>query len=154
DGGMLYAHGAEVHWLQIAATHSAFLLAAAQVIFLVNLVWTLSRPKTATANPWDAEGSDWKPEEELAPAPASTDTLPATGFHTLRLATLLFIAASAMFFGALFSSYVFLREAAVEWPEMDGVVRMTFGPMSGTAALMLIIVFAVVRLQLAVSEDA
>ncbi|MBI1317392.1 MAG: cytochrome C oxidase subunit I [Candidatus Hydrogenedens sp.] len=122
DGGMTYAHAADVHWLQKAATHSAFLLAAAQLLFLFNLAWTLSRAKNTAANPWDAEGSDWKPEDELLPAPASTTTLPQTGFHTLRLATLLLIAASAMFFGALFSSYVFLREAAAEWPVMTDVV--------------------------------
>jgi len=140
DGGMLYAHGAEVHWLQKAATHSAFLLAAAQLIFLVNLAWTLSRPKNATANPWDGEGSDWIPEVELAPAPASTETLPATGFHTLRLATLLLIAASAMFFGALFSSYVFLREAAVDWPVVLNAssASKALWPILGSTALFML----------------
>jgi cytochrome c oxidase subunit 1 len=44
--------------LQKGITHSAFALAAVQLIFLANLFWTLLRGPAAPADPWDAAASE------------------------------------------------------------------------------------------------
>lgn len=59
---------------------------------------------------------------------------PDTGLTNVRLGTWFFLAANAMFFGALFSSYAFLRTAAPYWPV--GRETLPVGLASGaTAAL-------------------
>ncbi|QHN03474.1 cytochrome c oxidase subunit I [Granulicella sp. WH15] len=47
--------------LQDFITHAAFLLAEAQLIFVVNLIQTLRRPGHASNNPWDATTLEWSP---------------------------------------------------------------------------------------------
>jgi cytochrome c oxidase subunit 1 len=42
-------------------TFSAFLLAAAQILFLVNLLWSLRRGARAGDNPWKATTLEWSP---------------------------------------------------------------------------------------------
>lgn len=49
--------------------------------------------------------------------PYSTDTRPDTGLYNGKLGLWLFLAAETMFFGALFSSYAFLRTASETWPK-------------------------------------
>jgi len=50
-----------------------------------------------------------------------------TGFSTTRLGMLLFLAAEAMFMGAVYSSYAFLRASAAEWPGGQVVHGMLHG---------------------------
>lgn len=50
-----------------------------------------------------------------------------TGLYNAKVGTWLFLAAEAMFFGALFSSYVFLRTAADEWPKGMETLPMGLG---------------------------
>lgn len=49
--------------------------------------------------------------------PYSTDLRPDTGLYNGKLGMWFFLAAEAMFFGALFSSYAFLRTASASWPD-------------------------------------
>ena len=49
--------------IQIGISHSAFLLAASQLIFLVNLVISLRRGDLAGENPWSATTLEWAPTE-------------------------------------------------------------------------------------------
>jgi heme/copper-type cytochrome/quinol oxidase subunit 3 len=46
---------------------------------------------------------------------------PVTGVTNAKLGTWLFLASEVMLFGALFSSYVFLRASAPEWPPHTGI---------------------------------
>ncbi len=48
--------------------------------------------------------------------PFTTEQRPDTGLYNAKLGMWFFLAAEAMFFGALFSSYAFLRTAAEAWP--------------------------------------
>jgi cytochrome c oxidase subunit 1 len=49
--------------LQTGITHSAFLLAAAQFLFLINLVWSARRGKLAGSNPWHATTLEWSAQD-------------------------------------------------------------------------------------------
>jgi len=40
-------------------THAAYFTAAVQIIFLINLFWSLKKGPKATANPWDATTLEW-----------------------------------------------------------------------------------------------
>ncbi len=55
--------------LQRGITGAAIVLAASQLLFLVNLVWSLRRGEPAQANPWQATTLEW--------APPAWRTLPA-----------------------------------------------------------------------------
>jgi len=48
--------------------------------------------------------------------PYSTRVRPDTGLTNGRLGTALFLLSEVMFYGGLFSAYVFLRSSATEWP--------------------------------------
>ena len=48
--------------------------------------------------------------------PYSTRPRPDTGLTNARLGTGLFLLSEVMFYGGLFSAYVFLRSSATEWP--------------------------------------
>ena len=61
----------------------------------------------------------------------STAPRPDTGLYNGKLGLWLFLAAEAMFFGALFSSYAFLRTAAETWP--DGQEILPLAPALGAA---------------------
>ncbi|GMW00836.1 MAG: cytochrome-c oxidase [Candidatus Hydrogenedentota bacterium] len=65
DGGMTYAHGQDVFFLNKAATHSAFALAIVQLPFVINFVYSLFWGKKAAENPWDATTMEWAGENEL-----------------------------------------------------------------------------------------
>ena len=49
-------------------TMSAFLLGAAQIIFLINFLWSMFKGKRSDANPWQANTLEW-----CVPSPAPTD---------------------------------------------------------------------------------
>src|SRR5262249_6388422 len=58
DGGRTYSYGAGIAPLYSGQWWSAVVLGAAQLFFIVNLVWSLKRGKPAE-NPWDAETREW-----------------------------------------------------------------------------------------------
>lgn len=53
--------------LQRGITHSAFLVAAAQLLFLFNLFWSIFRGAKAEGNPWEATTLEWAPESPDPP---------------------------------------------------------------------------------------
>ena len=116
DGGASYAHGQEVFFLNKAVTHSVFAFAFVQLLFLANILWSLRRGERAGGNPWDSDSPEWGTGPAPAPDPFAHLPRPDTGLSSARLGMMLFLAAEAMFFGALFSSYAFLRTAAGYWP--------------------------------------
>jgi cytochrome c oxidase subunit 1 len=59
--GTLLAH---LQPMQIYVTCSAFVLAAAQILFLVNLWRSVFNGKTAPENPWEATTLEWAPAAE------------------------------------------------------------------------------------------
>ncbi len=65
DGGVEYAHSAPVLGLHKLITIAAFIMALAQIFFIVNLLWSMFKgKKVANDNPWDATTLEW-----LAPSP-------------------------------------------------------------------------------------
>jgi cytochrome c oxidase subunit 1 len=64
DGGEFYAHAQDVLIWNVVMTHSAFLLAVAQVFFLVNFAGTILFGRRAEDNPWEATTLEWS-----APSP-------------------------------------------------------------------------------------
>ncbi len=57
--------------------------------------------------------------------PYTTTIRPDTGLYNGKLGMWLFLAAEAMFFGALFSSYAFLRTASTSWPDGADILPAT-----------------------------
>jgi cytochrome c oxidase subunit 1 len=45
--------------VQTFITYAAFVTVAAQIIFVINLVWSLKKGAQATANPWEATTLEW-----------------------------------------------------------------------------------------------
>jgi cytochrome c oxidase subunit 1 len=45
--------------LNKAISHTAYVLGAAQLIFVVNFFWSLARGQRATANPWEVGTLEW-----------------------------------------------------------------------------------------------
>lgn len=140
DGGMTYAHGQDVHFLQVAATHSAFLLGVAQVFFLINLLWSLVRGARCEANPWCATTLEWQPAangaavfhapyaydedgDRFTPQADGNDAGASpptpTGFNDATLGTALLILSFVLLLAALQSSFVLLRTANPAWPHID-----------------------------------
>jgi cytochrome c oxidase subunit 1 len=64
-------------------SHAAFLLGAAQLIFVVNFFWSLARGKVAPANPWQVGTLEWTVPSP--PPPHNFDVIPvvARGPHEL-----------------------------------------------------------------------
>ena len=60
DGGASYAHNQPVLYLNVVISTAAFIMAAAQIFFIVNLIWSLSKGKKVMSdNPWDATTLEW-----------------------------------------------------------------------------------------------
>jgi cytochrome c oxidase subunit 1 len=51
---------ASVHSVNEAITISALIVAAAQVVFLYNMIWSYFRGEKAPSNPWDATSLEWQ----------------------------------------------------------------------------------------------
>lgn len=64
DGGEYYAHAQDVLIWNKVMSHSAFLLAAVQIFFIVNLVASLAFGRKTEENPWHATTLEWS-----APSP-------------------------------------------------------------------------------------
>jgi cytochrome c oxidase subunit 1 len=74
DGGASYAHAQDVLFLNKVMSHSAFALGFVQLIFIVNLFWSIKFGEKVSRNPWDATTLEW-----AAPSPP----LPHGNFETL-----------------------------------------------------------------------
>jgi cytochrome c oxidase subunit 1 len=59
DGGITYAHGQEVHWLNHLASTSAWCLFLFQIPFLINLFVSWKKGAEADDNPWEATTLEW-----------------------------------------------------------------------------------------------
>jgi cytochrome c oxidase subunit 1 len=59
DGGQTYAHAQDVLWLNQVSTYASWLLAAAQVFFVINFFLSLRSGKKVDGNPWQATSLDW-----------------------------------------------------------------------------------------------
>jgi len=60
DGGLVYLHAQDVLVLNKVMSHSAWLLGAAQLVFVINFFWTIWAGKKAeNDNPWDATTLEW-----------------------------------------------------------------------------------------------
>ena len=59
DGGEIYAHAADVLYLNEVMSVSAWLLGLAQIFFIVNIIISLMGKKTGETNPWGATTIEW-----------------------------------------------------------------------------------------------
>ncbi len=60
DGGASYTHNQSVLQLNEVITVAAFIMAAAQIFFIVNLLWSMFKgPKVTSDNPWEATTLEW-----------------------------------------------------------------------------------------------
>lgn len=68
------------HLLQIHISGSALILAAVQLLFVLNLILTARKPRDSAANPWNATTLEWAPGlacgEEPAPASIAAYRMP------------------------------------------------------------------------------
>jgi cytochrome c oxidase subunit 1 len=60
-----YEYALPMLWMNVGISVALFIAAAAQVIFVVNVLWSLFRGKRAEQNPWDGATLEW-----TAPSPA------------------------------------------------------------------------------------
>ena len=76
DGGAQYSHAQPVlHW-NVFISYSAFLLLAAQLLFVVNFVWSIFRGKRAESNPWGATTIEWTATTSPPLGHGNFETLP------------------------------------------------------------------------------
>lgn len=68
--------------------------------------------------------------------PYTNEVRPDTGLYNAKLGMWLFLAAEAMFFGALFSSYAFLRTAAESWPVGSEILPVGVGVVISIAMIL------------------
>ncbi len=59
DGGATYAHAQPYLYLNKVMTHSAWALAAFQLVFIVNFVWSYFAGRKVSANHWEATTVEW-----------------------------------------------------------------------------------------------
>ncbi|MBN4080831.1 cbb3-type cytochrome c oxidase subunit I [Caldithrix abyssi] len=59
DGGEIYAHAADVLYLNEVMSVSAWLLGLSQIFFIANMIISLLGKKTGETNPWGATTIDW-----------------------------------------------------------------------------------------------
>jgi cytochrome c oxidase subunit 1 len=64
DGGMSYSHAQPVLEWNVVMSVSAWLLAVAQIPFIVNLFWSIRKGKKVEENPWGSTTLEW-----AAPSP-------------------------------------------------------------------------------------
>ena len=73
DGGRTYAGGAAIAPLYTGQWWAAVLLGAVQVVFIVNVIWSLRRGERTQENPWDATTLEWT---TASPPPHGNFTTP------------------------------------------------------------------------------
>lgn len=60
DGGLTYLHAQDVLILNKVMSHSAWLLGAAQLVFIVNFLWSIwAGKRVENDNPWEATTLEW-----------------------------------------------------------------------------------------------
>ncbi len=59
DGGASYIHAKEVLHLNVSMSHSAWLMGAVQLFFIINIIWSLFKGEKASDNPWQATTLEW-----------------------------------------------------------------------------------------------
>ncbi len=64
DGGASYAHGQHVLWLNGVSSWSAWIMGAAQILFIINFFWSIRGGKAVDKNPWKSTTLEWE-----APSP-------------------------------------------------------------------------------------
>jgi cytochrome c oxidase subunit 1 len=77
DGGMQYAHAADVIHLQVGMSYAAWGLAFFQLFFIVNLFASLKVGARAAANPWQATTLEWAAAPTPPIAHGNFETVPA-----------------------------------------------------------------------------
>jgi cytochrome c oxidase subunit 1 len=60
DGGAQYAHAQGVLHLNVVMSVAAWLLALAQIPFIINIFWSMRAGKKTNDNPWDATTLEWQ----------------------------------------------------------------------------------------------
>jgi cytochrome c oxidase subunit I len=60
-----YEYTRQLQWLNVLITAALFVAAAAQVLFVINLAWSLRKKEVASANPWESATLEW-----TTPSPA------------------------------------------------------------------------------------
>ncbi len=121
DAGASYAHAQPTLQWQTHMTYAAFVLAAFQIPFVVNLFrhcrpLAVSDQQSAISN----QAANREPDKRSSgsPIPDPGSRLRAdTGTTSARLGMWLFLASEAMFFASLFSGYVMLRAGSVTWTD-------------------------------------
>jgi cytochrome c oxidase subunit 1 len=83
---------------------AAYFIAAVQILFLVNLFWSMRRGAIATGNPWSARTGEWEAAE--------LDVGKRSGAPTGSAALL---AAITMLFAAFSSAYIVRRGLSSDW---------------------------------------
>ncbi len=76
DGGEIYAHAADVLYLNEVMSISAWLLGLAQIFFIVNMIISLRGKKTDETNPWGATTIDWTDTTSPPLAHGNFETVP------------------------------------------------------------------------------
>ncbi len=76
DGGEIYAHAADVLYLNEVMSISAWLLGLAQIFFIVNMIISLRGKKTGETNPWGATTIDWTDTTSPPLAHGNFETVP------------------------------------------------------------------------------
>jgi cytochrome c oxidase subunit 1 len=59
DAGAIYTHAGPTLYLNVPMSHATFLLAAVQVVFVVNLIVSVRRGRPVGTNPWNATTLEW-----------------------------------------------------------------------------------------------
>jgi cytochrome c oxidase subunit 1 len=85
DGGLQFAHARDLVGLNVGMSHAAWMLAAVQVAFVVNLFGSLWFGRRTDSNPWHATTLEWSAAGSALqghPAVAPTVFRPAYGYGT------------------------------------------------------------------------
>ena len=59
DAGALYSHAQGTLYLNVPMAHAAMALAAVQLVFIANLLWSVRWGRAANTNPWEATTLEW-----------------------------------------------------------------------------------------------
>ena len=72
DGGASYAHAQPVLHLNRMSSYAAWMLALAQIPFIINFLWSMRHGKRVSDNPWQATTLEWA----AAPSPPPHGNFP------------------------------------------------------------------------------
>ena len=60
DAGAGYAHAQSTLYLNIVMSYAAWIMAIAQIPFIINIIWSIKKGKKAISdNPWEATTLEW-----------------------------------------------------------------------------------------------